>query len=56
MNAITFAVRKKNGDYIRATVGSANPVDEIRFGLLDVLIVVFLLLSIGSLTWLLLLD
>jgi hypothetical protein len=56
MNAITFAVRKKNGDYIKATVGPANRPDEIRFGLLDIAIVVFLLLSLGSLTWLLLAD
>ena len=56
MNAITFAVRKKNGDYITATVGPSNRPEEIRFGLLDIVIVAFLLLSVGSLTWLLLFN
>lgn len=54
MNAITFAVRKKNGDYITATVSPGSRSEEIRFGLLDIVIVAFLVLSVGGLTWLLL--
>jgi hypothetical protein len=56
MNAITFAVNRKSGDYVKATVGPANRSEEPRFGLIDAAIIAFFLLVTGGLVCLLLLG
>ncbi|HHY85903.1 MAG TPA: hypothetical protein GYA07_10305 [Verrucomicrobia bacterium] len=53
MNGITFSVRRKSGDHIRATVVPANRSEQPRFGLLDVAIIAFFVLSAGGLILLL---
>lgn len=53
MSAITFKVRRKNGDYVKATVVPANHSEEPRFGLLDTAIITFFLLCVSGLIYLL---
>ena len=53
MNATTFTVGEKSGDYIKANVGPANRSEEPRFGLVDAVIVAFFLLCTGGLVSLL---
>jgi hypothetical protein len=54
MNAITFAVHKKNGAYVKTTVAASNRSQETRFGAMDVAIVVFFLITASGFFWLLL--
>ena len=53
MNATTFTVGERSGDYIKANVGPANRSEEPRFGLVDAVIVAFFLLCTGGLVSLL---
>jgi len=53
MSAITFRVHRKSGDYVKAAVVPSNHSEQPHFGLLDVAIIVFFLLSAGGLIWLL---
>ena len=56
MNAITFAVDRKNDDYIKTSIGPSNRSEEARFGWVDFSIIAFFLLCTSSLVCLLLLT
>jgi hypothetical protein len=56
MSAIVYKVNRKSGDYIKAAVVPANHSEESHFGLIDGLIIGFLLLCAGGLVSLLLLS
>lgn len=51
--SITFKVRAKSGDYVRAAVIPANRSDEPHFGVLDGAIVTVFLLGMSGLIYLL---
>ena len=53
MSAIVYTVNRKGGDYIKATVVPANHSEQPRFGLMDGVVVSFLLLVVGGLVCLL---
>ncbi len=54
MNAIRFAVSKKDGAYIDTSLGPANVSEPTRFNLLDLMIVTLFVATVGGFTWLLL--
>lgn len=56
MSAIVYTVNRKGGDYIKATVVPANHSEQPRFGLMDSVVVGFLLLCVGGLVCLLVLT
>ncbi len=56
MNAITFDVDGKNGDYIKTSIGPTNRSEEARFGWVDFSIVAFFLLCTSGLVCLLLIS
>lgn len=56
MSAIVYKVNRKGGGYIKAAVVPANHSEEARFGLIDGVILGFLLLFAGGLACLLLLS
>ena len=56
MSAIVYKVNRKGGGYIRAAVIPANHSEESRFGLIDGVILGFLVLCAGGLACLLLLS
>ena len=53
MSAIVYTVNRKGGDYIKATVVPANHSEQTRFGVMDGVVVGFLLLCFGGLICLL---
>ncbi len=53
MSAIVYTVNRHGGDYIKATVVPSNHSEEPRFGLVDGVVVSFLLLCLGGLVCLL---
>ena len=56
MSAIVYRVNGKSGDYIKTAVVPSNHSEEARFGVLDGVIVSFLLLCAGGLVCLLVLS
>jgi len=56
MNAITFKVQGKKGDYVRMSAVPANHSAVPHFGLLDAAIVTVFLLGISGLIYLLVLS
>jgi len=55
MSAIVYKVNRKNGDYIKAAVVPSNHSEESHFGVVDGVIVSFLLLCACGLVCLLVL-
>jgi hypothetical protein len=53
MNAIRFAVTKKNGAYVATSVEPTHVTTPTRFNLLDLTIVTVFVGTIGGLVWLL---
>ena len=53
MSAIVYTVNRKGGDYIKANVVPANHSEQSRFGVMDGVVVSFLLLCFGGLVFLL---
>ena len=53
MSAIVYRVRRQSGDYIKAAVVAANRSEETRFGVVDGMVVSFLLLCACGLVCLL---
>ena len=53
MSAIVYTVHRRGSDYIKATVVPSNHSEEPRFGLVDGVVVSFLLLCVGGLVCLL---
>ena len=53
MSAIVYTVNRTGGDYIKATVVPANHSEQTRFGLMDGVVISFLLLVVGGLVCLL---
>ena len=53
MSAIVYRVNRKGGDYIKATVVPANHSEQTRFGVMDGVVISFLLLVVGGLLCLL---
>ena len=53
MSAIVYRVNGRSGDYIKTAVVPSNHSEEAHFGLLDGVIVSFLLLCAGGLLCLL---
>jgi hypothetical protein len=51
--SITFKVRQRNGEYVRAGVVSSKHSDEPHFGWIDAGIITFFLLGVGALVYLL---
>ena len=49
MSAIVYRVNRKSGDYIKAAVVPSNHSEEAHFGVVDGVIVSFLLLCAGGL-------
>ena len=49
MSAIVYRVNRKSGDYIRGAVVPANHLRPAHFGVVDGVIVTFLLLCLGGL-------
>ena len=56
MGTMVFKVGRKSGDYVRGIVVPANHSEESHFGLVDGVIIGFLLLCAASLACLLLLG
>lgn len=56
MSAIVYKVKRKSGDYIKAAIVAANHSEEPRFGVVEGVIVSFLLLCVGGLVYLLVLS
>jgi hypothetical protein len=56
MSAIMYKVRRKSGDYIKAAVVPSNHSEESHFGVMDGIIIGFLLLFAGGLACLLVLG
>jgi hypothetical protein len=56
MSAIVYKVNRKSGDYIKAAVVPSNHSEESHFGVVDGVIVSFLLLCAGGLICLLALN
>ena len=56
MSSIVYRVNGKSGDYIKTAVVPSNHSEEARFGVLDGVIVSFLLLCAGGLVCLLVLS
>ena len=56
MSAIVYKVNRKSGDYIKAAVVPSNHSEESHFGLVDGVIVSFLLLCVCALVCLLVLS
>jgi hypothetical protein len=56
MSAIVYRVNRKGGDYIKATVVPANHSEQTRFGVMDGVVISFLLLVVGGLLCLLVLT
>jgi hypothetical protein len=56
MSAIVYKVNQKSGDYIKAAVVPSNHSEESHFGVVDGVIVSFLLLSVCGLVCLLVLS
>ena len=56
MSAIVYKVNRKSGDYIKTAVVPSNHSEEPHFGLVDGVIVSFLLLCVGGLVCLLILS
>ena len=56
MSAIVYRVNRKGGDYIKATVVPSNHSEETHFGLVDGVVLSFLLLCVGGLVCLLALS
>jgi len=56
MSAIVYKVNRKNGDYVKAAVVPANHSEESHFGLVEGVIVGFLLLCVCGLVCLLVLS
>jgi hypothetical protein len=56
MSAIVYKVNRKGGAYIKAAVVPANHSEETHFGLIDGVIISFLLLCVGGLVCLLVLS
>jgi hypothetical protein len=56
MSAIVYKVKRKGGDYIKAAVVAANRSEETHFGVVDGVVVSFLLLSACGLVCLLVLS
>lgn len=54
MSAIVFKADKTRGDYVTAIIAPMNRAEEVRFGLVDLLLTAFLLLCAGGLVWLML--
>jgi hypothetical protein len=54
MSAIVFKVDKRNGDYVAAVIAPMNRAEDVRFGLVDLLLTAFLLACAGGLVWLML--
>ena len=53
MSAIVYRVNGRSGDYIKTAVVPSNHSEEARFGLVDGVIVSFLLVCAGGLVCLL---
>jgi len=53
MNAIRFAVTKKNGAYVATSVEPTHVSAPTRFNLLDLTIVTVFVGTVGGLVWLL---
>jgi hypothetical protein len=53
MSSIVYRVNGKSGDYIKTAVVPSNHTEETRFGVLDGVIVSFLLMCAGGLICLL---
>jgi hypothetical protein len=56
MSAIVYKVNRKNGDYVKAAVVPSNHSEESHFGVVDGVIVSFLLLRACGLVCLLVLK
>jgi len=56
MSAIVYRVSRKNGDYVKSAVVPSNHSEEAHFGMIDGVIVGFLLLCAGGLVCLLALS
>jgi hypothetical protein len=56
MSAVVYKVNRKSGDYIKAAVVPSNHSEESHFGLVEGVIVGFLLLCAGGLLCLLVLS
>ena len=56
MSAIVYRVNRKGGDYIKATVVPSNHSEEPHFGMVDGVVLSFLLLCVGGLVCLLALN
>ncbi len=53
MSAIVYVVNRKSGDYIKASVVPSNHSEQAHFGLVDGVVLSFLLLCLGGLVCLL---
>ena len=53
MSAIVYKVNRKSGDYIKASVVPSNHSEEAHFGVMDGVVLSFLLLVVGGLLCLL---
>ncbi len=53
MSAIVYRVNRKGGDYIKAAVVPSNHSEESHFGVLDGVVLSFLLLCVAGLVCLL---
>jgi hypothetical protein len=52
MSAITLVVRGKHGDQVKAIAVPGNRSEEApRFGLVEILIIAFFLISLSGLIW-----
>ncbi len=56
MSAIVYRVNRKSGDYIKAAVVPSNHSEEAHFGLVDGVVLSFLLICAGGLVCLLVLS
>ncbi len=56
MSAIVYRANRKGGGYVKAAVVPANHSEESRFGLIDGVILGFLVLCAGALACLLVLS
>ena len=56
MGAIVYKVNRVSGAYVKAGVVPANHSEETRFGLVDGVVISFLLLCVGGLICLLVLS
>jgi hypothetical protein len=51
--SITFKVRRRNGEYVKAGVVPSNHSDEPHFGWIDAGIITFFLMGVSALVYLL---